>query len=80
MSHWNHRIMRRTYPNTDEVSYGIYEVYYNDEGEIVNWSMEPEEIQGGTIEEIIQSLNWMRNCLNKLILDYILGTEINEKP
>lgn len=39
MSHWNHRVMRRTQP--DEIWDAIYEVYYDENGNVIGWTESP---------------------------------------
>lgn len=56
---WNYRIIK----NKDE-SYGLYEVFYNDNGEISAHS-EDYEIIGESPEDILQTLRLMLNDANK---------------
>ncbi len=49
---WNNRIIK------DADGYGLYEVFYNDDDEICAHS-EEAEMYGGSIEEIISSLEMM---------------------
>lgn len=55
---WNYRIIKRG------DSYGLYEVMYNDEGEIFAHSEDPE-LECHTPEELIQTLNMMLEDGNK---------------
>jgi len=64
---WNYRIIK----NKDE-SYGLYEVIYNDDGEISAHS-ENSEIIGESPEDILQTLRLMLDDANKSynnILEY----------
>ena len=56
---WNYRIIK----NKDN-SYGLYEVIYNDEGEITAHS-ENAELHGESPEDIVQTLRLMLDDANK---------------
>ncbi len=56
---WNYRIIK----NKDE-SYGLYEVIYNDKGEISAHS-EDSEVIGESPEDILQTLRLMLDDANK---------------
>jgi len=55
---WNYRIIKR------KNSYGLYEVMYNDDGEIFAHSEEAEVIAESP-EELIETLNMMLSDANK---------------
>jgi hypothetical protein len=55
---WNYRIIKRG------DSYGLYEVMYNDDGEIFAHSEEPE-LEEHSSKELIQTLNMMLDDANK---------------
>jgi hypothetical protein len=55
---WNYRIIK------DENAYGLYEVMYNDDGEIFAHS-EEAEIIAESPEELIETLNLMLSDANK---------------
>jgi len=70
--HWNHRVIRRSRPSAfddsiDE-SFGIHEVFYEDNGKIISWTQSPIEVSGDTIEDLREYLEWMRLSLDKAIL------------
>ena len=70
MSYWNHRVMRRvfTLPNGEiEYQLGIYEIYYDDNGNVNGWTQEPVAVVGDDLE---WTLNKMQECLGKPILEY----------
>ena len=69
MSHWNHRVMRRVYPN-DEVMYQIYEVFYNADGSIWGFTNDPVDPCGETVEEVRESLERMLRALDRPVLDW----------
>jgi len=66
MSHWNHRVIKRT--TEREVLYGIHEVFYNDDGSIYAYTEETVRAQCESIEELREYLQWMLNCLDKEVL------------
>ena len=49
---WNYRIIK------DGETYGLYEVFYNEEGEIALHSENPDVV-GESVDEIIKSLELM---------------------
>lgn len=55
---WNYRIIK----NKD--TYGLYEVMYNDDGEITAHSQDPEVI-GDSPEDLLQTLRLMLDDANK---------------
>jgi len=65
MSYWNYRIIEFT--ENDEISYQIYEVYYDDNDKIKHYADEPL-----IAAESVDGLKWMMNkmyeALNKPVL------------
>lgn len=59
---WNYRIIK----NKD--AYGLYEVMYNDDGEIFAHSEEPEII-GENPKDLLDTLELMIHDINKHIID-----------
>ena len=65
---WNYRIIKQ------EGCYGLYEVIYNDDGEICAHSEEPEMI-GASPKDLLDTLELMIHDVNEHIID---GKEILE--
>ena len=65
---WNYRIIK------DKKSYGLYEVMYNDDGEIFAHSEEPEII-GASPRELLATLKLMLGDVKEHVID---GKEILE--
>jgi len=59
---WNYRIIK------DKDTYGLYEVMYNDDGEICAHSEEPE-IVGESPTDLLDTLELMIHDVNKHIID-----------
>ena len=59
---WNYRIIK------DKDTYGLYEVMYNDDGEICAHSEKPEVISE-TPQELVDTLELMIHDVNKHIID-----------
>ncbi len=74
MSHWNYRVMRRTYEN--EVSYSIHEVYYNDDGKATGWTQDESGPFGESIEELIRDFESIRKATLLPVLDFESGLPI----
>lgn len=76
---WNHRVIRRMFPDaapSDQVQYGIHEVYYDPKRRPPSFTEDPMEVVGDSIEELRETLAHMLSCLDKPILDYDTGEEI----
>jgi len=74
---WNHRVVKKTYTlleGTDneftEDQYGIHEAYCDENGKVFGITKEPVSPTGETVDELKQSLEWMKNALDAPILDY----------
>ena len=78
MTHWNYRIMRRKgYYGDGEVHYGIYEVYYADDGSVDGWTDRPMEPNGQTLDEIEGDMIYMKMAFDHPVLDYETGKDVN---
>lgn len=78
---WNHRVVRRFYPNThmdDSMLYEIYEVYYNSDGTIDGITEEPIRIREETIDDLRKTVQRLTQCLEQPIIDYDTLQEIQE--
>lgn len=78
---WNYRVVKTItkIPLGDtDISYGIHEVYYGDNGDIVNIS----ESLAHPISDDLNGLKWnlerMMEACNKPVIDYNTGEEVNE--
>jgi len=72
MSHWNHRVVRRTDKTTGEVYLAIHECYYDHDTEDtgkMGWTEEPVNVMGETLEELESTLDRMKRALVKPIID-----------
>ena len=67
MSTWNHRVVKTQY--NAEVCYGIHEAYYDDNGEVVTWTVRPVPVAGNSIQDLRKTLEQMLECLNKEVID-----------
>lgn len=70
MSHWNHRVVRRTFEGYDEVRYGIHEAYYDDNGLIWAITKDAVEVDAEDMDGLKQKLEWMQKALENPILEY----------
>ena len=62
---WNYRVMVR------EGRYAVHAVYYTEDGRITNWSAEPMELSGESVEELSEELGRFRRALSEPVLDYV---------
>ena len=70
---WNYRIIK------DGETYGLYEVIYNDEGEICAHDEKPT-IVGESVDELIKSLEMMLSDINRCKDDILEAGEIKFAP
>ena len=66
---WNHRVVKRTYPNGD-VSFGIHEVYYDDNGNVTGCTEDPIGVVEDTEEDLYTTLNRLIDAAGKDVLIY----------
>jgi len=75
MSHWNHRVVRKTYPS-GEVMLGIHEVFCDDAGLVWAVTDNPvsphvdESIAEETVDDLKKVIGWMLRACDAPILDY----------
>lgn len=78
---WNYRITKEVYNHKylaePETIYGVREVYYDDNEDIVNFSEKPIII-GDSLQEVKDTLTRMIECCDKPVLDYNTGENIQE--
>ena len=78
---WNHRVVRRFYPNThmdDSILYEIYEIYYSSDGTINGITEEPIKIREETVDDLRKTIERLTKCLEQPIIDYDTLQEIKE--
>ncbi len=63
--HWNYRIIERLQQGT--TTYGIHEVYYDNNNQITNWS-EPMDAYGESLEELKSDLEAQLKAFDKPVL------------
>ena len=74
---WNYRVCKKTFDKydpslhspEDKYSVGIYEVYYNDNGDICLVSCNPIDPYGPTFEGLQQDFKLMQEAFDKPVLD-----------
>lgn len=79
MGHWNHRVVRRVYPNDGEgyVEYAVHEAFYGLDGDNKpSITEEPDSPHGETLEELREDLQRMLRVLDAPVLDYETREEI----
>lgn len=64
---WNYRLMA-TPDGNEGMWFEIHEVYYDEEGKPKNYTTIPAEISGNNIDDIMFSLNAMKEAVNRPIL------------
>jgi hypothetical protein len=70
MTHWNHRVVKKEYPESAEAytEYSIREVFYNEDGSIYAYTENPMETCEGSLEELREYLMRCLKALDKPIL------------
>ena len=65
---WNHRVVKQIL-DTGAEWFSIREVFYNDNGSINSYTVDPVGIVGESIDELREYLQWCLNSLDKPILE-----------
>jgi hypothetical protein len=65
---WNHRVVRKTHPETGEYSYQIHEVFYDDDGNAEYWTAEAVVPFGETLEQLQKELACFQDALKATVL------------
>ncbi len=77
---WNHRVIRKmVMEGQQEIPiFQIYEVYYNEDGEIDGWTMEPDCPMGETLEELKNDIQYNLKALDAPVLEEVVidGKEV----
>ncbi len=68
MSYWNYRVIKEEFPEHNEDSYQIHEVYYDDDGKIEGWTQSPVAPCGYTFEELREDIRYQLIAFRKPIL------------
>jgi len=62
--------VRRHWKDQDETTFGIYEVFYDDQGRAWAVTENPVEVSGDSVDDLAKTLKWMKAALSKKVLDY----------
>jgi hypothetical protein len=78
MGHWNHRVVKRTYPApSNETCYQIHEAYYGLDGDNKpSITANPVDVSAESVEGLREVLKQMLLALNTPVLDYETREEI----
>jgi hypothetical protein len=68
MTHWNHRVIKKEYPEEDYTEFAIKEVYYNEDQSIYAWTEDPCRVHGESLESLRQFLERCLKALDQPIL------------
>lgn len=77
---WNYRVVKQVtkIPLGDtDISYGIHEVYYDDNGDIINISESLAHPLSDDLEGLQCNLERMMEACKKPTIDYNTGEELN---
>jgi hypothetical protein len=77
---WSYRVIKRVtkIPLGDiDISYGIHEVYYDSNGDIVNISEKPSYVISDDTEGLKWQLERMILACKKPVIDYNTGEQVN---
>lgn len=64
---WNYRVIYHGKPG--DVWFGIYEVYYEDDGTVACWTTEPVGIVGDDMDELRRSYDLIAEAFKMPVLD-----------
>ncbi|OQY11574.1 MAG: hypothetical protein B6I31_04660 [Desulfobacteraceae bacterium 4572_19] len=68
MAHWNHRVIHKHHQQTDEHTYQVHEVYYDDNGIIDKWTASPVVPMGETPDELREEIRYFIKAFQKPVL------------
>jgi hypothetical protein len=77
---WSYRVVKTVTKiplGLNDISYGIHEVYYDENGDIVNISESLAHPLSDDLEGLKWSLERMMEACNKPVIDYNTGEEVN---
>lgn len=69
MSYWNYRVIRKRHLDSNNVSYQVHEVYYDDEGNVESWTENPVEPYGETAEALREEIRYFLQAFRRPILE-----------
>ena len=75
---WSYRVVKQVtkIPLGDiDISYGIHEVYYDENGDIVNISENPSYVISDDVNGLERNLQNMLEACKKPVIDYNTGEE-----
>jgi len=78
---WSYRVVKYVTKiplGNIDISYGIHEIYYDKNGDIVNISENPTYAISDDLEGLKNVLSKMIESCNKPVIDYHTGEEIGE--
>lgn len=67
---WNYRVMKREI-SEDVFEYGIYEVYYDDDGAVSSWTENSMTPTVDSPEGLREELEIMKKAFDLDVLDYL---------
>lgn len=76
---WNYRIVKNqkgSKTGSQELSFEIHEVYYDDKGNIESWTENPCSPYGETLEELKQDLKHMFKAFEEPVLEFTDSTKM----
>jgi hypothetical protein len=78
MTTWNYRVIKRSCPDTSEVTYQVHEIFYGDDGAIESWNDTPVEPMGLTESSLRNDINSFLSAFRKpvLVQKYAFGKAI----
>ena len=75
---WAYRVIKRYYPDTDEYTYRIHEVYYDKQMKIKGYSNDPVAPHGETFEDLYYDHNRQTRALIEPVIEYETLRELDQ--
>lgn len=63
---WDYRVIKRD--KDKNPSFAIHEVFYDEAGEIMTWTAEPVGVEGDSLKEVKDQLEYMRKDIKTPVL------------
>ncbi len=65
---WNYRVIEHDTPESDIGSFGIHEVYYDEQGRVSTWTERAVAVTAESVAALQEELEIMAEALNRPVL------------
>lgn len=65
---WNYRVIEKTDPQTNEKLYQVHEVFYDEQGDIENWTEDSVSYSGESLSELRNDITYHHRAFQEPVL------------